>query len=274
MRRYDELRVGEMRFQQLAKLVAMARVDGHHHIVQQCDREALREKALHQGEVKTYPHAVLMPLAVISAGREKTALVEIHVEIEPPLAGCQLRRELRLIVLIDQTVESAEIVLNVVIESIQLLFHDATIGLVGCPSRIAGGLRGLVPPHGVAVVIEAKLRCREKRLRFDGRALVRFRVDLGREGGKPRRSSFRHFGPSTAQPLFQTDQPVEIPKLPLQFLKVSPPCGYDIGSDRVVFLFCDPQSLPEKAEQVFRMGGEVAAVRKKRRLQFAGVLGF
>ena len=87
MRRDDELRVWEMRLQELAELVAMPGIHGHHNIIQQRERELLPEEPLHEREVKTDAHAVLMAFAVVGAGRKQAALIEIDIEIELPSLG-------------------------------------------------------------------------------------------------------------------------------------------------------------------------------------------
>src|SRR5437016_4164381 len=98
----NELRIGKMCFQELAEFVAMPHVDGHNHIVEKRERKLIPEQALHESEVKAYAHAVLVSFAMIRAGREKSALIEVDIEIELPLTRGELRGKFALVVFVDR----------------------------------------------------------------------------------------------------------------------------------------------------------------------------
>src|SRR3954454_4301009 len=104
MGRDNELRMREVRLQELTEVIPMACIHGHNDIVQERDRESVAEEPFHEREVETDAHAVLMTLAVVRARRKQTAFVKVHVKIEPPLAWRELRGELGLIALVDGSI--------------------------------------------------------------------------------------------------------------------------------------------------------------------------
>jgi hypothetical protein len=83
----------------------MSGVYGHDHIVQKSERESITEKSLHQREIKADAHAILMALAVVGAGRKKSAIVKIDIEIELSLARCELRGERAFVIFVNSAIK-------------------------------------------------------------------------------------------------------------------------------------------------------------------------
>src|ERR1035437_829056 len=128
MRSDNKLRVGEIRLQEFAELIAVSGVHRHNHVVQKRKIESISEEPLHEREIKADAHTVLMALAMVSTGRKQTAFVEVDIEIELAFARGELRGELGLIVFVDRPIERAEVFLHVFIECVQLILHDAAVG--------------------------------------------------------------------------------------------------------------------------------------------------
>src|SRR5579859_1615387 len=101
-----------MRLQQLAKLIAVACVDGHNDVIQQGKRKPLSEQPLHQCEIEADAHPVLMPCAMEGPRGEQAAIVETDIEREAAGSWRQLRSELDFIVFVDRPVVRAEIFLK------------------------------------------------------------------------------------------------------------------------------------------------------------------
>ena len=110
-----ELAVRKMFLQQLAELIAVTGVYGHYYVIQERECELLTIQALHEGKIQTNPHAVLMPLTVISSRWKEAALVKVNVEIELTLTRAQLCGEVDFVLFINLPVERAEFLLNIVV---------------------------------------------------------------------------------------------------------------------------------------------------------------
>lgn len=70
----------------------MSGINRHKHIVKDSEGEFIAERVFHQGQIKTQPHRVLMAFAMICAGREEPATVEIHVKAKEPLINSPILR--------------------------------------------------------------------------------------------------------------------------------------------------------------------------------------
>src|SRR5258708_4767248 len=83
----NKLRLGKMRLQEPAELIAVASVNRHNDVIQERERELVAEQSLHKSQIEANPHAVLMAFAVVGAGRKEAPFVEINVEVELSSAG-------------------------------------------------------------------------------------------------------------------------------------------------------------------------------------------
>lgn len=87
MGRNHELRIRELVFEQFAELAAVTDIDGHHDVIHQRKYETIPQQALHQCEIQTDAHTVLMPLAVKGTRRVHAAVVEVDIKVEFAASG-------------------------------------------------------------------------------------------------------------------------------------------------------------------------------------------
>src|ERR1700686_4223937 len=132
----------------------MVCIDRHYDIVKESDRESFTQEGLHQRKIQAYAHAVLMAFAVKRSRREKTALVEVHREVEFALTRRELGRKFYFVAFVDGSIERAEIVLNTFVKRIQFCLHRTAVGVIGRLGGSALGLRTLVLAHRITVIIQ------------------------------------------------------------------------------------------------------------------------
>lgn len=96
-----------------------------------------------------------MAFAVKGRRREETPFVEVHREFQLAGARRKLGGKFLFIPFVNQTIESAEVLLNFLIERIELSLHRGAIGIVHRFCRVARLLGPMPLPQGSAIIFEA-----------------------------------------------------------------------------------------------------------------------
>src|SRR5262249_35266615 len=78
----NKLSIRKVIHQQLAELTPMISIDRHDNIVQKRECESVTKQSLHQRQVQTDTHAVLVPFTVVGPWRVQATLIKIDVKIE------------------------------------------------------------------------------------------------------------------------------------------------------------------------------------------------
>src|SRR4051812_4256935 len=147
-----------------------------------------------------------MPFAVISSRWEKASFVEVDAEIEGARGRGEFGREGGLIPFIERFVEAAEILLYDLVRGVQLCFHHAAICVVGRLCRFRGARRSLMLAHGLAVILEPKLRRRQKSVGVNSGRLIGQSFNLLLQAFETRRQGRWNLRPTRRKPRLQSHE--------------------------------------------------------------------
>jgi hypothetical protein len=158
--------------------------------------------------------------AVVGSRRKQAAFIEVDIQTKAAFAWGEFRSELRFVIFVDRSVERAEVFLHLVIESVQLLLKDGTVGVVGRLCGRFGDIRGLVVPHSFTIIAETDLCGRQERLSIARCALIRLGIQGRGESRQAFRKRLRHFQPTGFETILKARNPIHCRELRFQCLGV------------------------------------------------------
>src|ERR1035437_3392694 len=156
-------------------------------------------------------------------GWKQAPVEKIHVESYASGGRLDLRRECLFVICVNGRVKCAEVLLHLLVEGIQLLFHNLAVNIECGLCCSKGYFHGVVLTPRLAVIAAAKLRSREEGLGGECRRLVGLCFDLFLKSFQRSRELFRHCEPTVGEAIFDPSHAFHSFEFCSQALKVCLP---------------------------------------------------